>query len=452
MRATVLSLSVFVSFGLAQENPGEFFEMRVRPVLAKRCYSCHSTGNAMGGLALNTREALLKGGKSGPSIQSGNAEGSLLLQAVRHQNEKLKMPMGQPKLSDSEIKDLATWIGAGAPWPEHDAAAIKPGYTITPEQRAFWAFRPIVKPPLPKVTNTDWVKNDIDRFILAKLEQHKLSPNRAAAKRDLIRRVYFTLIGLPPTLAEAEAFIDDTSPDAFAAVVDRLLASPQYGERWGRHWLDVARYSDDKLEGDVDNPYPEAFQYRDWVVRAFNQDMPYDTFVKAQIAGDMVEGAKEKGFAIGLGFYGIGPELTDDRVDATTRGFLALTGACAQCHDHKFDPIPTRDYYAMQGVFSSTKRTELPLAPAAVVDAYKAQETKVKELETRIQQFLHAQATQLAEILASAVAELHFGGSQGTRSGAAADLRGSLGKQARSGNTGTLGTVFESGAGGQSLP
>jgi cytochrome c553 len=406
VRALLLPFAAFVQFGLAQDNPGEFFEMRVRPVLASRCLSCHASGKAMGGLALDTREALLRGGKSGPSIEAGNAAGSLLLQAVRHQHENLKMPMGQPKLSEDQIKDLAEWVTAGAPWPEHSAAVSNPhkmkaGYTVTPEQRSFWAFRPIVNPPLPKVTTAAWVKNDIDRFVLAKLEQSKLNPNRAAGKRDLIRRVYFTVIGLPPTSAEVDAFVQDDSPDAFAAVVDRLLASQHYGERWARHWLDVARYSDDKLEGDVDNPYPSAFQFRDWVVRAFNQDMPYDIFVKAQIAGDLMDGAKEKDLATGLGFYGIGPELADDRVDVTTRGFLALTGACAQCHDHKFDPIPTRDYYAMQGVFSSTKRTELALAPADRVDAFKAQDRKVKELENRIQQFLHAQATQLSEILAS---------------------------------------------------
>jgi hypothetical protein len=400
VRSSVLTLLTFASFGLAQDNPGEFFEMRVRPVLAKGCYSCHTTGNAMGGLALNTREAMLKGGKSGPSIQPGNAESSLLVQAVRHQHEKLQMPMGQPKLKDSEIKDLAAWVTAGAPWPEQ-SASLKPGYTITPEQRSYWAFRPVVKPTAPKVSHGEWIKNDIDRFVLARLEQDKLKPNGAANKRDLIRRVYFTVIGLPPSSAQVEAFLKDDSPDAFAGVVDRLLASPQYGERWARHWLDVARYSDDSLDGDVDTPYPSAFQYRDWVVRAFNQDMPYDTFVKAQIAGDLMDSAKEKDLAVGTGFYGIGPELTDDRVDATTRGFLALTGACAQCHDHKFDPIPTKDYYAMQGVFSSTKRTEHALAPAEVVDAFKAQDKKVKELESRIQQFLHAQATQLAEILAS---------------------------------------------------
>lgn len=399
MRSGVLTLLTFASLGLAQDNPGEFFEMRVRPVLVKECYTCHTTGNAMGGLALNTREAMLKGGKSGPSIQLGNAESSLLLQAVRHQHEKLQMPMGRPKLNESEIKDLAAWVTAGAPWPEQ-GASLKAGYTITPEQRSFWAFRPVVKPTAPKVIRGEWIKSDLDRFVLAKLEQDKLKPNGAANKRDLIRRVYFTIIGLPPSSAEVEAFLKDDSPDAFAGVVDRLLASPQYGERWARHWLDVARYSDDSLEGDVENPYPNAFEYRDWVVRAFNQDMPYDTFVKAQIAGDLMKGAKEN-LAVGTGFYGIGPELTDDRVDATTRGFLALTGACAQCHDHKFDPIPTKDYYAMQGVFSSTKRTEHALAPAEVVAAFKAQDKKVKELEDRIQQFLHAQATQLAEILAS---------------------------------------------------
>ena len=227
--------------------------------------------------------------------------------------------------------------------------------------------------------------------MLRQLEAKNLKPNAPATKRDLIRRAYLDLIGLPPSYAETEAFVNDSTADAYSKLVDRLLASPQYGERWGRYWLDVARYADDRLDSDVELPYPNSFRYRDWVIDAFNKDMPYDRFVKEQIGGD----------GIGLGFYGLSPELTDDKVDVTTRGFLGLTGACAQCHNHKFDPIPTKDYYALQGIFSSTKRAQLELAPADEVKRYKDQEKKVNDVRARIEQFLHEQADEMAQMLAS---------------------------------------------------
>ncbi len=378
----------------------EHFEMRVRPVLAKSCYGCHSTA-PMGGLAVNSRAALLKGGQHGPAIVPGKPEESLLIKAVREPDDKLKMPMQAERLSAREIEDLEAWIKDGAAWPEAAAAPKRSSYVITPEQRAFWAFRPVSKPALPRVRNTAWAKNDVDRFVLAKLEEKGLAPNKPAAKRDLIRRAYLDLTGLPPTFEQTEAFLNDPSPGAYGQMIDRLLASEHYGERWGRYWLDVARYADDKLNNDVEDPYANSFRYRDWAIRAFNEDMPYDLFVKAQIAGDQIQDGKHKDLAVGLGLYGLGPELADDSVDVTTRGFLALTGACAQCHDHKFDPIPTKDYYAISGVFTSGRRSELELAPADVVAKYKAQEKKIKEVEDRITNFLHNQATQMAEVLAS---------------------------------------------------
>ena len=212
-----------------------------------------------------------------------------------------------------------------------------------------------------------WPKTSIDHFVLARLEAQGLKPLPAADKRTWIRRVTFDLIGLPPTPEEVEAFIKDSSTKARAKVVDRLLASPRYGERWGRHWLDVARYSDDLLNTLKEDPLPNAFRYRDWVINAFNEDLPYDQFVKAQIAGDFLDGDKGK-WVGGLGFYNLTPNLQDDRVDVTTRGFLGLTAACAQCHDHKFDPIPTKDFYALQGIFESTEIDEYPLAPAGIVE------------------------------------------------------------------------------------
>jgi len=372
----------------ATDSAAEQFEMKVRPILANRCYGCHSTA-PLGGLAVNSRNGLLKGGKTGPAVVPGKPEESLLIQAVAHTNEKMKMPLGAARMPDSEIAVLTEWIKAGAYWPEVKVAATpgKGKYVITAEQRNFWAFQPVRK-----------VNGSIDSLVGEQLRAKGLTPNRPAARRDLIRRAYIDLTGLPPSFAEVRAFETDASPEALAKVVDKLLAAPQYGERWARYWLDVARYSDDRMDSDVELPYPNSYRYRNWVIDALNQDMPYDLFVKAQIAGDQLD---RKELAVGLGFYGLSPELTDDRVDVTTRGFMALTGACAQCHDHKFDPIPTKDYYALQGVFSSTKRAELELAPGEQVKAYKSQEKKINDVKKRIESFLKGQAEELAEMLAS---------------------------------------------------
>ena len=401
-RRFVLSflISVGVAFAATTAERAEQFEMKVRPILANRCYGCHSSA-PLGGLAVNSRNGLLKGGKTGPAVVPGKPEESLLIQTIEHSLEKMKMPLGQSKLPDAEIAVLAAWIKDGAFWPEPAVAAGAPKskYVITAEQRKFWAFQPIAKPEPAVVKNAKWAVAPLDRFVLAQLEKNNMKPNSPATRADLIRRAYLDLTGLPPTYEETRSFVSDPSPKAFASVVDRLLSSKEYGERWGRYWLDVARYADDRMDSDVMLPYPNSFRYRDWVIQAFNDDMPYDLFVKAQIAGDQL--AETKRLAPGLGFYGLSPELTDDRVDVTTRGFLALTGACAQCHDHKFDPIPTKDYYALQGVFSSTKRAEFELAPTEQVKAYKAQAKKIDELKKRIESFLHNQATQLAEALAA---------------------------------------------------
>ena len=375
--------------------------MRIRPVLAKNCYTCHTTAK-LGGLQLTSRENILKGGNSGPAILPGKPEESLLIQAVSQINERLKMPP-QGKLKEEEIEDLKIWVRAGAVWSESKAIAAPSvnGYVITPEQRAFWSFQPVRKPAVPAVKEKAWVRSPVDAFILARLERENLKPVHPAGKRALIRRASFDLIGLPPTPEDVDDFLRDTSPDAFRKVVDRLLASPHYGERWGRYWLDVARYSDDRLNSTNDDPYPNAFRYRDWVIQAFNEDMPYDLFVKAQIAGDQLGGKEKDKLAAGLGFYGMSPEFQDDRVDATTRGFLGLTVACAQCHDHKFDPIPTKDYYSLLGVFESTALHEYPLAPADLVEKFEKQKKRVTDQEASIKTFLETQGSQLAEIFAT---------------------------------------------------
>ena len=368
----------------------------------------------MGGLQVNSRESLLKGGGRGAAVVPGDPGGSLLIQAVSHSHDELKMPP-QGKLKPREIEDLAAWIKAGAVWPDtvvSSKAAKSGAKPITAEQRNFWAFRPVRKPELPSVENEAWVRNPIDRFVLARLEAEGLKPAGPASKRSLIRRAYFDLVGLPPTPEQVDAFLGDTSSNAFLAVVEDLLASPHYGERWGRHWLDVARYSDDRLASTQMDPYPNSFRYRDWVIEAFNDDMPYDWFVKAQIAGDLAAGKTPgaRGAALqkerlvgGLGFYGLSSLLQgqDDRVDATVRGFLALTVGCARCHDHKFDPIPTEDYYALLGVFNSTELDEYPLAAAPVVEEYERQEEKVEEEEEAFEQFLAIQSAQLVDVLAA---------------------------------------------------
>lgn len=381
----------------------QFFETKIRPVLTEQCYQCHShqADRIKGKLMLDSRDAVLLGGVTGPALVPGKPDDSLLIQAIRYTDEDLMMPPKDHggKLNEQQIADLTEWVRRGAPDPRVPVMAAS-GKSYGGVGKAHWAFQPVKQPAVPVVKDNAWTQSPLDNFVLAKLESVGLHPNPLADKRTLIRRVTFDLTGLPPTEPEIQRFIADGSPDAYAKVVDRLLDSPAYGERWARYWLDVSRYADDRLDSDVELPYPNSFRYRDWVIKAFNDDMPYDTFVKAQIAGDQIA-ADDPQLAVGLGFYGLSPELTDDRVDVTTRGFLALTAACAQCHNHKFDPLPTKDFYALQGVFSSTKRAELELAPADEVKRWKDQNAKVEAVKTRIEQFLKEQADSLAEMLAS---------------------------------------------------
>ena len=407
----------------ANASSPEFFEAKVRPVLAANCYDCHSVDldKPYGDLRLDSREALLKGGKSGAAIVPGDPEKSLLIRAVR-QTGDLKMPKGG-KLKPDEIDALVEWVRAGANFPAATAAALpmksatKP-YVITPAQRAFWSFQPIARPPVPAVSHGEWPKSDIDRFVLARLEKDGLAPVRAADKLTLIRRATLDLTGLPPTVEEIDAFQKDDSPDAFAKVVDRLLASPRYGEAWGRLWLDVARYGEDDYRS-LDpmrrgyNPYPNAYLYRDWVIKAFNDDMPYDQFVRAQLAADLLGDEHRARVLPALGFLGLGPWFYDngavevtraderhDRVDVVSRGFLGLTVGCARCHDHKYDPIPTKDYYALASVFLNTAYKEYPLAPQSVVEQYKAQDKKIEKKENLLEDFRRIESTQLAQTLA----------------------------------------------------
>jgi mono/diheme cytochrome c family protein len=397
----------------------EFFENKIRPILANNCFGCH-TNSQLGGLRLDTLDGMKKGGKRGAAIVPGDAENSLLIKAVRQTDPALKMPYGG-KLQASEIADLEAWVKAGAAWPASSASAAtssKEGkYVISPERRNFWAFLPLKTPPEPAVSDTKWPKTGIDRFVLARLEKEGIKPVAAASKHDLLRRAYLNLAGLPPTPEDQAAFEKDNSPEAFAKVVDRLLASPHYGERWGRIWLDVARYGEDDYRSLNPNPrgyrpYANAWAYRDWVIRAFNDDLPYDQFVKAQLAGDLMDPESRYKMLPATGFLGLGPWYYDngsnevtraderhDRVDAVTRGFLGMTVQCARCHDHKYDPIPQTDYYALAGVFFNTIYEEYPQAPRKVVDQFKKIEAEIDEKKKALEELQKTLTSGLARAL-----------------------------------------------------
>lgn len=349
-----------------------FFENKIRPILNAQCLKCHNAaeGKTKGGFALDTREGTLKGGDSGPGVVPGNPDKSVLIKAIRYTDSNLQMPPKGEKLSDQQIADFVNWVKMGAPDPR--SATAKGKYASATERKVWWAFQPIKKQEAPKVANSAWVANPVDAFILAKLEEKNLKPSAPAERRVLIRRVYFDLVGLPPSPEEVEDFVNDKSPDAYPNLVDKLLASPHYGERWGRHWLDVARYSDtigDPAKKSEAPAYPFAWTYRDYVVKSFNEDKPYDLFVREQIAADRIPGNKDRTTLAALGFITVGDHFTgnkndiiNDRIDVTTKAFNGLTVACARCHDHMFDPIPIKDYYALHGIFSSTEvPRELPV-------------------------------------------------------------------------------------------
>ncbi len=343
-----------------------FFENQVRPLLAKTCLECHGPTKQKASLRLDSRNAVLRGGDHGPGIVPGNPAKSLLVQAINHSGEPHMPP--RAKLSDEQIAILTRWVSLGAPWPDNGAAPLRGG-GITALDRDFWSFRPVTKPAVPAVHDTAWPRNEIDRFILARLESAGVKPAPPADKRTLIRRATLDLIGLPPTLDEVNAFLADESPDAFAKVVDRLLASPHYGERWGRHWLDVVRYADTAGET-ADYPVPQAYRYRNYVLSAFNADKPYDQFVTEQIAGDLLAATGPRELyaerIVATGFlaisrrFGFDPQnyhhLTiQDTLDTLGQTVLGLSLGCARCHDHKFDPLLREDYYALYGIFESTR-------------------------------------------------------------------------------------------------
>ena len=374
------------------------FGRDVQPLLQKHCYKCHSLEQNKGGLRLDQRLSAHQGGDSGkPALVPGSPERSHFLELVRGTAEGDFMPpkgKGE-RLNTSQIELLQKWVKQGADWPD----ALNATGRIEPKH---WAFRRPHRPEPPPVKHPAWVRNGIDSFLLAKLEAQGLQPADEADPRTLIRRLSLDLTGLPPTPDEVTVFAADQKPGAYERAVDRLMESPAYGERWARVWLDLARYADSKGYGS-DPLRLYIWRYRDWVIDAFNRDMPYDLFIKSQIAGDQLpEPART---AAGLGLYALSPEFQDDRVDVTTRGFLGLTVACAQCHNHKFDPIPQTDYYSILGIFNNTKMNEYPLSAESVVKEYKDRKQKADGQQKMLDEYVRSQALQLAQIHATRTAD-----------------------------------------------
>ena len=341
----------------------EFFEKSVRPLLETHCLECHSAakGKTKGGLAMDTAAGLRKGGTTGSALEAGVPDKSLLITAIRYKDPDLQMPPEKKQLSAERIAVLEEWVKRGAVDPREGKA---PG--ADPElARKHWAFQPLHKPELPQVKQTTWAKTDVDRFVLAGLESKSLPPSAEADRRTLLRRLSYDLTGLPPTLSETETFVANKAPDAYEQAVDRLLASPHFGERWGRHWLDVARYSDTKglpAPINADRRFHFAYSYRDYVITSYNEDKPFNQFLLEQLAADQIPDSKDPRALAALGFLTVGRcfqnqihDIIDDRIDVVTRGLMGLSVSCARCHDHKYDPIPTKDYYSLYGVFNSSE-------------------------------------------------------------------------------------------------
>jgi hypothetical protein len=402
----------------------EFFETKIRPLLAERCFGCHSTHakKLKGGLLLDSRAGLLQGGEDGAVVKLGHPEQSRLIAAIRYSDVDLQMPP-KGKLPDQQIADLTAWIKMGAPWPgavDRQPVSTGKGFDLEKLRQSHWAWQPIQPYAPPPVRHGEWGRGPVDDFILARLETNGLAPAPPAEKPSLLRRVCFDLNGLPPTPALLEQFLNDPSPDAYEKIVDRLLASPQFGERWARHWLDLVRYAE-TLGHEFDYPNPNAWRYRDYVIRALNADVPYDQFVLEHIAGDLVDAPRRNLIehfnesVIGTAFYWLGQrdhspvdvrqhqaEIIANQIDVLTKTFLGLTVACARCHDHKFDPIPTQDYYSLYGILSSSRYTQASIESP---DRLRVKIRQLTELKSELRQAIAgswlAQVNEAGAFLAS---------------------------------------------------
>ncbi len=383
------------------------FESKVRPILVARCQSCHGAKKQESSLRLDTKAGFKKGGDNGAVIDPKQFDQSELLLAIRREGGR-KMPPDKP-LPAAEVDVLAEWIRRGAFWPDDSAAPAADAAA------KHWAFQSIVLPPVPRLPNDEWSSTPLDRFVMSKLRVAELTPSPTADKRTLLRRVSFDLIGLPPTPGELDEFLTDDSPDAFEKVVDRLLSSPHYGERWGRHWLDVARYADTK--GYVffeEKKFPWAWTYRDYVIRSFNDDLPFDRFVIEQLAADQLELGDDKRPLTAMGFLTLGGrfmnnlhDVLDDRIDVVSRGLLGLTATCARCHDHKFDPIPQADYYSLYGVFRSSIEPTLPpeFLPPPKTEEYTKFATEMNARQKKLTDFVTGKHSELVASARTRAAE-----------------------------------------------
>jgi hypothetical protein len=376
-----LSFPALLAAGPAGNLSGAgFFKNQIEPILVENCYQCHShqAARVRGNLLVDTHAGVLSGGDTGPAIIPGESDKSLLIRAVRYTDPDLQMPPKDKKLTESEINLLVQWVDMGAPWSEGaPPGAVETVRTITEEDRAWWSFQPLTKPAVPQTAKEGWVRNEIDLFILRQLQEANLSPAPEADKQTLIRRAYFDLTGLPPSQEEINAFIQDTSPDAYGKLIDKLLASRHYGERWARHWLDLVRYAES--DGYRHDSYrPDAWRYRDYVIRAFNEDKPYNQFIMEQLAGDELA-PNDPEVMVATGFLrlwiyeynqrdvrGQWSAILNDITDVSGDVFLGLGMSCARCHDHKFDPILQKDYYRLQAFFTPIlPRDDIPLATAS---------------------------------------------------------------------------------------
>ena len=415
LRTTCLGMMLvgsLLSTSNGADDREDFFEAKIRPILIESCLRCHGDSKKSGQLRVDSREMLLKGGTSGAAIVPGKPEESLLIRAIQRQADVSAMPPEKEKaLKPNQVADMVAWIKAGAVWPAKTAKF---------ETAKHWAFEPIHSVAPPRVQDRSWVTSSVDSFIRSKHEAAGVIPAPSAEKRSLLRRVTFDLTGLPPTPDELREFLDDDSPDAYAKVVDRLLASPRYGERWGRHWLDVVRYADarDLIQLPIESDFREAWRYRDWVVAAFNRDLPYNDFITQQLAGDLLQPSGPNKIdaeaLVATGMLAIADfvpgdvdkqqmiaDYVNDEIDVVGRAFLGLTLACARCHDHKFDPVSTEDYYALAGIFFSTRVIPSPVlgnTPLVRVPLLPAAEIKAIDTQTQRDKLRLAELSQLVQV------------------------------------------------------
>ncbi len=436
-RLSLIAVMCFVSSHLAAacaDEPGKsqlsaeevaYFEKKIRPLLHKHCYSCHSAKaeEIQGGLVLDSRQGLLEGGDSGPGVVPGKPSESLLMAALAYDDDNYLMPP-DGKLADREIAELTSWVKRGVPFPASPDAATRDDKKIDfVAGRQFWSFRTAKRQSLPSVANPTWARNRLDWFVLAGMQREKLVPSNEADRATLIRRLTFDLIGLPPSPEEVRQFANDSSPKAYEHLVNRLLESPRFGERWARPWLDLVRYTDQTASWL--NSTGEAHLYRDWVVQSLNNDLPYDEFIRRQLATDMMDDTGPEDLPA-LGFLGLSPtywkELKlpseiikvivadewEERVDVVSRTFLGLTVACARCHDHKSDPIDMEDYYALAGVFASSRLSEKPLIDEVLYEPAKKAKAEVEQLQKELAKLRKKKPAPEDEIktIAAKVAEL----------------------------------------------